>query len=159
MAPTTSTAVVGQTTSTAATTTTRSTALPATTTSPARRATTSSTAATEFDTLVGGLGADTFILNAALSAIDNIDTVSDFSVADDTFNIDNAVFTGLAAGTLAAAAFYIGAAAHDANDRIIYDSATGALLFDADGTGAGERCSSPPCPPGWQMTNADFVVI
>ena len=42
---------------------------------------------------------------------------------------------GLATGTLAAAAFRIGAAAADASDRIIYNDDTGALFFDQDGTG------------------------
>jgi Ca2+-binding RTX toxin-like protein len=32
--------------------------------------------------------------------------------------------------------FYANSAAHDADDRILYDQATGALAYDADGSGA-----------------------
>jgi len=31
--------------------------------------------------------------------------------------------------------FYSGSAAHDADDRILYDQSGGALSYDADGTG------------------------
>jgi Ca2+-binding RTX toxin-like protein len=37
---------------------------------------------------------------------------------------------------LKAAAFFIGTVAHDADDRIVYNKATGALFFDVDGSGA-----------------------
>ena len=42
-----------------------------------------------------------------------------------------------ATGTLPAAAFTLGTAAHDANDRIIYNQVTGALIYDANGSAAG----------------------
>ena len=42
-----------------------------------------------------------------------------------------------APGTLAASAFWTGAAAHDVNDRIIYNKATGALIYDSNGNQAG----------------------
>ncbi len=48
-------------------------------------------------------------MRAALGA-GNVDTIGDYSVAGDVIHIDNAVFTGLAAGALAAGAFRAGAA-------------------------------------------------
>ena len=88
----------------------------------------------------------------------NIDTIDDFSVADDTIRLDNAIFTGLVAGTLAASAFQTGTAAADALDRVIYNSATGALLFDSDGTGASAAVQFGIVSAGLAMTNADFFV-
>ena len=52
--------------------------------------------------------------------------------------LENAVFAALkATGTLASAAFYVGAAAHDASDRIIYNKTTGALTYNSNGNAAG----------------------
>ncbi len=78
------------------------------------------------DTLRGFGGADIFAFTTTLGA-DNIDTIVDFSVADDTIHLDDAVFAGLAPGALNPEAFVTGSAAADADDRIIYNSATGAL--------------------------------
>jgi len=86
------------------------------------------------DRLAGGDGHDTFAFTTALGA-SNVDTITDFKAVDDTIRLENGVFTGLAAGALTAGAFYAGTAAHDADDRIIYDQASGSLFFDRDGTG------------------------
>lgn len=110
------------------------------------------------DTLTGGTGADIFAFTTALGAT-NVDTITDFVVVDDTIQLENAVFTGLAAGALDANAFFIGAAANDASDRIIYNSATGALLFDADGNGAGAAIQFATLTTGLALTAADFVVV
>src|SRR5262249_8867930 len=89
------------------------------------------------DTLTGGDGNDFFVFNAPVSAA-NRDLITDFSHAMDTIRLDNAVMAGLgAAGALNANAFFAGAAAHDANDRIIYNKADGALTYDANGNLAG----------------------
>ncbi|MFJ5486731.1 hypothetical protein ACIKTA_03430 [Hansschlegelia beijingensis] len=87
------------------------------------------------DRLWGGGGHDTFAFTAGLKA-SNVDTIKDFVSTDDTIRLENKVFVGLADGALAADAFYVGAAAHDADDRIIYDQASGSLFFDRDGIGA-----------------------
>lgn len=80
-------------------------------------------------------------------------------MADDTVQLENAVFTALTAtGWLAAAAFHIGAAAADADDRIIYNDATGALSYDSDGTGAADAVQFATLAHNLAMTNADFLV-
>lgn len=91
------------------------------------------------DTLAGGAGADAFVFSTALNAATNVDTITDFNAAADVMWIDNAVFTalGAATGVLAAAKFFTGAAAHDADDRIVYNKATGDIFYDSNGNGAG----------------------
>ena len=53
----------------------------------------------------------------------------------------------------------IGAAAHDADDRIIYNGQTGALLYDAHGTGAIAAIQIANVGPSEGLTTADFLVI
>jgi serralysin len=111
------------------------------------------------DTLIGGSGSDKFLFNSALNATTNLDTITDFNVAADTIQLDDAIFTGLAVGTLTAAAFFIGAAAHDSSDRIVYNSTTGALIFDSNGNASGGAIQFATLTAGLALTNADFVVI
>jgi Ca2+-binding RTX toxin-like protein len=109
------------------------------------------------DVLVGNAGNDAFIFGATLGA-GNIDAISDFSVVDDIMYLDDAVFAGLTVGALSAGAFQTGASATQADDRIIYNAATGALLFDADGNGAGAAVQFATLSAGLALTNADFLV-
>lgn len=75
-------------------------------------------------------------------------------------HLDNAVFTVLtASGTLASGAFHIGAAAHDDSDRIIYNQATSALIYDTDGNGAAAAIQFATLSTGIALTNTEFVVI
>ena len=80
-------------------------------------------------------------------------------MVDDTILLDRAIFTELAAdGELAASAFRNGTAAADANDRIIYDAATGRIFYDADGDAAGaDAILFATVTAGKPLTNADFV--
>jgi Ca2+-binding RTX toxin-like protein len=111
------------------------------------------------DALVGRDGADTFRFTTTLNASTNVDRILDFIVADDTIAVDNAKFTGLASGNLLAGNFFIGTAAHDGNDRIIYNAANGALMFDRDGTGAIAAVRFATLDAGLALTAADFVVV
>jgi Ca2+-binding RTX toxin-like protein len=45
------------------------------------------------------------------------------------------------------------------NDYLIYKSGTGALLYDADGNGAGTATQIALLGVNLALTNADFVVI
>ncbi len=113
------------------------------------------------DTLTGGAGADYFLFNTALNATNNLDKITDFSVAADTIRLDNAIFAVLTtAVTLASTAFWIGTAAHEADDRIIYNSTTGALTYDTNGNvagGATQFATLLTKPP--TLTYADFAVV
>lgn len=112
------------------------------------------------DILTGGAGKDSFVFNTALSPAANVDKVTDFSVKDDTFRIENTVFKGIGGnGVLAANLFHIGAHAGDGNDRIIYNEATGALLYDSNGSVAGQEFRFATLAKNLPLTNLDFVVI
>jgi serralysin len=105
----------------------------------------------------GGVGADSFVFDTTLAG--GVDVIDDFSVVDDTILLENAIFTVLAAGGLAAAAFTTGAAATTAAHRILYNSANGQLLYDADGNGAGAAIHFATLDTGLAITAADFVVV
>ncbi|MBU4529738.1 MAG: hypothetical protein KUA43_08670 [Hoeflea sp.] len=112
------------------------------------------------DRLVGGAGADTFVFNTALNASTNVDTIVDFSVGIDKIMLEDGIFTALTAtGALAASAFHIGASANDANDRIIYNSGTGALFYDSDGTGGAAAIQFATLSTGLALTAGDFFVV
>ena len=93
------------------------------------------------DTLTGGAGSDYFVFNVAANASSNKDTVTDFELGVDKLQFSKAVYAGLGSivGPLSSGQFWSGAGvvtAHDADDRIIYNTTTGALYYDADGTGS-----------------------
>ena len=93
------------------------------------------------DSLSGGAGSDFFDFTTVLNGTTNVDTITDFNRADDFIRLDNAVMAGLGAttGALTAAAFVSGASritAADTSDRVIYNTTTGDLYYDADGTGS-----------------------
>jgi Ca2+-binding RTX toxin-like protein len=109
------------------------------------------------DVLTGDAGNDVFVFNSALSG--GIDRVTDFVHGSDTFRLENSVFTALgAAGDLPSWTFYSGSAAHDATDRIIYNPATGALTYDADGTGSVAPVQFGTLVPGLTVTASDFLI-
>ena len=124
------------------------------------------------DILTGGGGQDVFIFNSTLDATNNVDTITDFGVDDhgndpgnynwdDAIWLDDAVFTALSLGALAAAAFKdLADGAKDADDRIIYNSATGNLYYDADGSEAAfGNVKFANIANLAELTAADFVVI
>jgi Ca2+-binding RTX toxin-like protein len=87
------------------------------------------------DKLTGGAGKDSFYFDVPISAA-NRDVITDFSHVYDTIRLENAFFKGMGSGVLKSQYFYAGTKAHDADDHIIYNKATGALYYDSDGTGA-----------------------
>ena len=96
------------------------------------------------DTLTGGTGADTFRFDTALNASTNVDRITDFTPTTSTTTTDHiqlentgtGLFTAITAtGTLAATAFISGAAFTTTAQRIRYESTTGNLFYDADGSG------------------------
>lgn len=93
------------------------------------------------DTLWGGTGNDAFVFREMGTA--NADRVSDFASGQDKLQLDDSAFTAIGAmGNFAAGdgRFWAAAGAssgHDVNDRVIYNTSSGALYYDADGSGSG----------------------
>ena len=90
--------------------------------------------------LTGGGGNDCFVFNTAANASTNKDTITDFASGADHIQFSKAIFTGLmtVVGDLTTDQFWSGdgvVVAHDASDRIIYNTTSGALYYDADGNG------------------------
>ena len=110
------------------------------------------------DELIGLGGQDRFLFNTALDGASNVDVLSDFNVADDTIALDAAIFNTLGSG-VEAGEFVIGTAALDANDRIIYNSQTGDLLFDRDGVGGATAIQFAEVTPGLALTHLDFMLF
>jgi hypothetical protein len=114
------------------------------------------------DVMTGGGGNDAFTFDATPSN-SNVKTIADFDPATDYIRLDHAIFTGFsgqnAMGTLLPAMFYAGAAAHDVNDRIVYNPATGALLYDADGTGQSRAAQIATLTSHLNVTATDFFVF
>ncbi|MDV3000268.1 MAG: hypothetical protein N5P05_001874 [Chroococcopsis gigantea SAG 12.99] len=109
------------------------------------------------DTLTGGTGNDNFVFN---SVNQGVDTITNFSPADDTISLSRAGFNNsLTVGTLGAAQFVIGAAATNATHRVIYNNSNGQLLFDSDGNGPLGSTLLANLSTGLGITNQDFVVI
>jgi len=88
------------------------------------------------DYLNGGDGADLFVFETALGA-GNVDNISDFVAANDTIVLSKSIFTALAGDVLDPSAFASGLANQTATTRIVYVAGSGALYYDADGSGAG----------------------
>jgi Ca2+-binding RTX toxin-like protein len=94
------------------------------------------------DSLRGGSGIDQFIF-AETAGMANADTVRDFLSGTDELLFENGVLTALgAAGAFGAGdgRFRSGAgltSGQDSSDRLIYNTTTGQLFYDADGSGAG----------------------
>ena len=105
------------------------------------------------DTLVGGAGNNTFVF-AELGA----DRIGDFTRGADRIAFEDAVFSGVGS----AGSFRSGAglsSGQDADDRVIYNSSTGQLYYDADGGGggAGQLVATLAGAPG--LAASDITVI
>jgi len=105
---------------------------------------------TAADTLRGGLGndvlyggpdtaSDKFVFNAAPNASLNVDYIIGFAASEDKIQFSKAIFKGFAAlGSLSDGAYVEGAGkttADSSSHRVIYNTTTGDLFYDPDGSG------------------------
>ncbi len=113
------------------------------------------------DVLTGGAGGDVFVFDTRPNSRTNVDTIRDFSAANDTIWLKKSgVFSKIAKkGALEAKAFWVGTKAHDASDRIVYDKKTGALYYDEDGNGSHAAVQIAKLTNKPILTKDDFFVI
>jgi Ca2+-binding RTX toxin-like protein len=111
------------------------------------------------DTLEGLGGSDTFVFNSALSASGNFDRILDFTPGVDHIELDHAIFTALApANPLPSADFTTGAPTTP-DQHIIYNTSTGALSYDDDGSGAHAAVQFAVLSGHPALTSADLFVV
>ena len=112
------------------------------------------------DALFGGAGVDAFVFSTELTGPYNVDRIMDFTPGTDGILLDHSIFAAAGAlGALAQEAFRVGSAAADSSDRIIYNSATGALYYDPDGTGSAAQVRFATLTPGMALTAGSFIII
>jgi VCBS repeat-containing protein len=92
------------------------------------------------DTLIGGGGKDRFVFDVKFKP-GNADDITDFKHNRDLIALDDKIVRGIGEA-IDGGEFYAkkhATAAHDADDRLIYDKKTGNIYYDADGnTDGGE---------------------
>src|SRR6185503_204810 len=89
-------------------------------------------------------------------------TLPDFASNWDRIELDAARFDGIGATgrfTSNDPRFFAGTAAHDADDRIIFNSATGQIFFDFDGNGSGSAQLIATLGAGRGVIATDFNVV
>jgi Ca2+-binding RTX toxin-like protein len=109
--------------------------------------------------LTGGSDGDIFQFDSPI-VVGEITEITDFTPGLDRIAFASSVFTALdPADSLPVDAFHIGNAAHDADDRIIYEASTGRLFYDSNGTAAGGSIQFAEISSGLALTNSDFLVV
>ncbi|MBD2289535.1 DUF4347 domain-containing protein [Microcystis wesenbergii FACHB-1317] len=111
------------------------------------------------DTITGGAGGDRFTFN---NRNEGIDTITDFlSSQGDKITVSAGGFGGgLAAGVaITAAQFVLGTTALNASNRFIYNTITGGLFFDGDGTGTLAAIQIATLSSKPTLTASDILVL
>jgi serralysin len=116
------------------------------------------------DQLHAGVGADSFVFRET-PANSNFDRVYGFESGADSLNFDAAAYAALGAlGDFSAGddRFHAAAGARsgvDAEDRIIYNTSTGQLWYDADGSGSGGQMFIASLQGAPSLAASDIAVI
>lgn len=114
------------------------------------------------DVLTGGGGADRFVFDHA-GEFGSVTVLRDFVPGTDRIGLTLSHFdalSGLASGaTLPDSAFHAGAQAETAAQRMIYNAATGALFYDADGAGGETQVLFGVLANKAVLTADDFVAV
>ncbi|NEQ24965.1 MAG: calcium-binding protein, partial [Microcoleus sp. SIO2G3] len=106
------------------------------------------------DRLAGGSGRDTFTLGLTRRSRD---VITDFNSRDDTIVIAAGRIKGIKLGGLSRRQFALDRAG-DRNDRFIYNRGSGALFYDADGSGRRGAVQIATLTNRSTLTAADIVI-
>lgn len=107
------------------------------------------------DTLSGGAGTDLFIFSTKLGKA-NVDTITDFTAGIDKIELEIKIFAKLQ-GSIDFLA--VGSVSNAPNRFIVYDSATGKLSYDADGSGKAKPVDIALIGAGLNLTVNDFMIV
>ncbi|MBE8999167.1 calcium-binding protein [Nostoc sp. LEGE 12447] len=118
------------------------------------------------DTLYGGDGTDTFVFNS-YGYYEGVASLYDFNATNEyatneVIQVSANGFGsvgGLSLGTLLATQFTIGTSATTTEERFIYNSATGGLFFDQDGSAGSTQVQFAQLSAGLSLSNYNFVVV
>ena len=103
-----------------------------------------------------------FRFTSNLNGSTNVDRLTDFDVVDDTIALHHTACPALTvttANVLAPPQFHVGASATTTSQRIVYNRATGALFYDADGTGSLPAVRFAIVPKGLAVTYRNFLIF
>lgn len=107
------------------------------------------------DTLTGGLGADQFRLNGNRGT-SSADALTDFESGTDRIELQTKIFKSLGLGQITADEFVSATAAQTATQNLVYDTASGELFYDADGSGARAQVLIGMLDPGTVLAVTDL---
>ncbi|WP_445630526.1 beta strand repeat-containing protein [Nostoc sp. DSM 114167] len=111
------------------------------------------------DSVYGGAGTDTFVFNTFSEGVERL---YDFDTTNELIKISIYGFPNhdFSLGVLKTNQFTIGASATTSNQRFIYNSTTGGLFFDEDGSaGVNTQVQFAQLSPGLSLTNNNFVLF
>src|SRR5882672_8550588 len=114
--------------------------------------------------LAGGAGADTFAFSAVPNSPANSNFIVDFAPGADRFQLDGSAFSAIGASgrfSTGDERFWASSSgtAHDATDRIIYNTSNGIVTYDGDGNGSGAAVVFANLQGAPTVTAADFTVV
>ncbi|ACS56226.1 calcium-binding protein [Rhizobium leguminosarum] len=111
------------------------------------------------DVLTGGGGSDSFVFDVKPDNT-SVDKIRDFSsAAGDKLMLDHSIFAELSLSGFSDENFVLGRKALEADDKLIYDQASGILSYDADGSAAGAAIHVTDLDNSAALHFKDFLLV
>ena len=114
------------------------------------------------DTLTGGGGSDTFFLSVMPVAAKHVLSITDFNPAQDHIALSVAAYPAFAGSTMISPARFIASTkpvARSPNENLLYDTDSGKLFVDADGSGKKAPMLVATLTGLPELSASDFVII